>query len=224
VPSVALAAGAWLARRRRATEILLLQATVVVGAVAGAAMTAQITGPVHLHYTRALWPVAMLLWVSVAWAALAAVPEGARAAVDRRATPVGAAALGALALVGWVGRPPHPWPAPPREAEVVATLDAAMSALPADLVGPVLVDADGTLEGTKLQTGLQLQLERAGIPVVVPASVAVYYGDHRAERTPTTALVVATGDEADALAAAPGGRVVLDQHDPRVLVVVGPSP
>jgi hypothetical protein len=107
---------------------------------------------------------------------------------------------------------------------VVATLDAAMSALPADLVGPVLVDADGTLEGTKLQTGLQLQLERAGIPVVVPASVAVYYGDHRAERTPTTALVVATGDEADALAAAPGGRVVLDQHDPRVLVVVGPSP
>ncbi len=35
--SVALAAGAWLARRRRATEILLLQVTVVVGAFAGAA-------------------------------------------------------------------------------------------------------------------------------------------------------------------------------------------
>jgi hypothetical protein len=78
--------------------------------------------------------------------------------------------------------------------------------------GPVVVDADGTVDGWTVQVGLQLALERAGIPVAVPGdrSTRAVYGDERVERTPTSHLVVATGDQIAAAKAQPGREVLFD--------------
>lgn len=216
IPAAGLGVAAVLGWRARRFDVLRLVVTVTVAGAAAVLAVSRIVGPILLHYVRWIWPVSLLGWVAVVWAVFESLPPRAGAAVDRWLRPVGIAAVVLIGTVGWFGRPPHPWPSPPREAELVALVDATMDSLPDDLAGPVLVESDGSLEGKKIHTALEAQLERRGVPVAVPDrdGYGREYGTHRAERRPAYRIEVTTGAAASAAVASGAEVQVLHRRSP----------
>lgn len=216
VPVAAFVAAALLARRVGAHSASRLQATVGLAAVAGWFSVARISGEVFAYLVRWWWAIALLWWLAVVWSVWSAVPSGARSTFEA----VPAALGGAVALwcaviviggVGRVGTPDGEWWVP-LEGIVPGTVDAA----PRD--GPVLVRAVGSKWGA-VGDGVRLQLERAGVDVVVDDTELVKYGDGRraADRPPVAVVWVVTGTDAIGVwSARPGLREVArwDPLDP----------
>ncbi len=140
----------------------------------------------------------------------AVTPNAVTDGADRRSTAltrraVVAPALLPVALVAAAmastmsAIPDRPWFVHSDDAEMRAVTSQAVIAYRGR--GPVQVDNDGTIEGVKLQTALQVQLERADIPVAVEDSTEARstYGIVRTQRRRTALVIASTGEQIAAL-------------------------
>jgi hypothetical protein len=213
VPIAAFVAAALVARGAGARSALRLQATVGLAAVAGWFSVARISGEVFAYLVRWWWAIALLWWLAVLWSVWSALPGGLRSTLE----PVVAALGGAVALwcavvviagVGRVGTPDGEWWVP-LEGVVPGTVAAA----PRD--GPVLVRAVGSKWGS-VGDGVRLQLERAGVDVVVDDTELIKYGDGRRakDRPPVAVVWVVTGTDAIGAWSARSGLREVARWDP----------
>ena len=230
VPVAALAGAGLVAWRRRNRMLGALVGTSAVAVVAGLYAGSGIEGEVFVHYVRWWWSISVIICLSAVGAVVGAFrdvdgvsptipdasPDGTAsagalphgAAPDRpwrRWLSVGAAAIALLIVVGLSvatvrATPDRPWFVHADDVEMRAVTTAAVHAYRGE--GPVRVDSDGTIEGVKLQTALQLQLERAGVGIAVDDSVEQrsVYGSARAARRPRAVLVASTGEQVGGLA------------------------
>jgi hypothetical protein len=205
VPAVSVVVAAGLAWRGRRRDTLVLLG--IVGALVAVAVpvVASISGPIHAHYVRALWVIGAALWLSVLWSILQAVmarPRGRRG-VARAAVPVSTVLVVALGVASVVQRP-DPLTSTPHLQAYAAAAEQAVGPVgeAVDGRGPVEVLGDGTTEGWAAQTALQLQLEKAGVPITVLGGrrVASVYGTHRTDVPPAMTVEIATGRRVDDLA------------------------
>lgn len=192
VPVGAFAGATLAAHRAGERPAVRLAGTVLVAAVAGWASVARINGEVFAYLVRWWWAIAVLWWLSVLWSSWSVLGPGAR----YRLEPVVAALGGAVAVwcavvviagVGRVGTPDGEWWVP-----LEAIVDPTVTAAPRD--GPVLVRAVGSKWGS-VGDGVRLQLERAGVDVVVDDTEVIKYGKGRraADRPPVAVVWVVTG-------------------------------
>ncbi len=204
VPVLAMAAAMWLAVRRRAVAALRFQ-ILVVGATLGAIVaTARVLGPVFDWVVRWWWILAALWWLSIAWAlwsTLAArANRGSQRSRDLVATGV-ISVVAALLILGSV-RPVVDQAAatPPPGASVGIVLEGFLAPVLDALEGsgPLLVVTTGSVRGD-YGDALRLQLERAGIDVVVEDNLITHFGPERSEsrRTPTGTLWIVSADAVD---------------------------
>ena len=192
---------AWRGRRADTVVLLGLVGALVLVSVPA---VATISGPIYAHYVRALWVVGAALWLAVLWSLLQAAmahPTGRRL-VARFAVPV------AALLVAWVGvvavvQRPDPLTSTPRLQAYADAADDAVDPVIRALAGrgPVEVLGDGSTEGWAAQTGLQLALEKAGVPTTTRGGrrVAAVYGDHRTDLPPALTVELATGERSSVL-------------------------
>jgi hypothetical protein len=238
VPVAALALAGVLAWVSGAREVLRLQLTVAVMAVAGVLSVSRISEQVFDYLIRWWWVLAALWWLSVLWAvarAAAKVPAPAGAPARRWMGPGAAAVVaGALVLasvdltrqVDAASVPIADWH-DPLEA-VTAPTRAAL-----DRDAPVFLERRGPLSGW-VTDAMAVDLARAGFEIVVADEGinarkfgATRLEDPEDEPRPQR-IVVATGHEAVTLTAAGGvHRLVAlypgsgEEHPPPVGVFLG---
>jgi hypothetical protein len=207
VPGLALAVGIGLAWRARARDAFFLQVTVLVAVFAAFLATAMIDGTVHTYLIRWTWPIAAVLWLSVAWAAVLAIERAAprQAATRRYRVGVAAALAASVVVLSWAtiaedpveAQPGQPWSEQIQgvEGDVLAALEALGEPEPV-----FVFSGDGDLDSYAVAVGLQLQLEKRGIDIIDPTGDVSRYGRRRTEpdrRSAANLLVVA--DESIAL-------------------------
>ena len=205
VPIVAFVGAGVVAWRRDARSAVRLQVVVAATTVVGYVSVARITGPVFAYLVRWLWVLALLWWVSVFWSLWSATFGRTRdATVEPAPWRSGArwalVVLTVLALVvvartsartvsgiDRIGTPDGEW-----YVTLDSITDEVVAGVPRD--GPVLVRAVGSANGS-IADALRLQLDRAGVPVVVDDDQVHKYGDGRSARTqpPVATMTVATG-------------------------------
>jgi hypothetical protein len=206
VPVVAFVGAGVVAWLRDARAAVRLQIVVAATTLVGFFSVARITGPVFAYLVRWLWVLALLWWVSVFWSLWSATFGGAREvttperARTRPHTTWALALLTVLALVvvartsgrtvsgiDHIGTPDGEW-----YVTLDSITDDVVAGVPKD--GPVLVRAVGSTNGS-IADALRLQLDRAGIPVVVDDDQVHKYGDGRSARAqrPIATMTVASG-------------------------------
>lgn len=207
VPVVAFVGAGVVAWRRDARSAVRLQVVVATTTFVGFVSIARITGPVFAYLVRWLWVLALLWWVSVFWSLWSATFGRSRdATVATERAPGRSPATWALVVltvlamvvvtrtsartvsgIDRIGTPDGEW---------YVTLDSITDAVVADVPrdGPVLVRAVGSANGS-IADALRLQLDRAGVPVVVDDDQVHKYGDGRSARAqpPVAMMTVATG-------------------------------
>jgi hypothetical protein len=202
VPMSAFGLAAWVAWRSRSLAALRFQAVVAVAAVAGVLSVSRITGDVYNYLIRWWWVISALWWVSIAWSlwcgcsiVLARHPRQGRSRQRRAGAVLAAGALAAtlgfsvrtIDGVGRVGTPDGEWyvQVEPVVGELVAR---------APRPGPALVRFRGTRDAS-VGDALRLQLERAGVPVVVDDDLGFKFGDSRraSDHPPQYVVWVAMG-------------------------------
>src|SRR5690606_23522479 len=167
-----------LLRRRRVAGAVALSATVGLALVVGAVAVGRTIGPAFDYRLRWTFMPAMVGAVVIGWA-------GWRLAADRwpgtGERALRGVALAALVVLGGVNVVTAATAGTPQDldSEAVASItDQVLEGLPDEPEGTVEV-RDALHAGAWYARGLVLQLERRGVDVGVPASVADEYGRHR---------------------------------------------
>jgi hypothetical protein len=216
LPALTLLGGAmWWSWRQRDRKPLVLGTTVAISLAAATVASTRITGEPFFYLFRFWWPLAMLLWVTVGWVALRALPM----LVARRQLTVATAALMVVVGVGTVANSVELSGEldrlPGAEAVTVVT-DAALRKLPPG--GTYLVEASGWSYFGEL-FGVVDRLDAEGFTVVSNPRFVNQFGERRVVgggEAPTRfdgRLVVATNGSVDVLASEPGW-VTLASWDP----------
>jgi hypothetical protein len=207
VPLVAFVGSGVVAWRRGARSAVRLQVVVATSTLVGYVSVARITGPVFAYLVRWLWVLALLWWVSVFWSLWSATFGRARAAtVATERSPGRSPATWALVVltvlalvvvartsartvsgIDRIGTPDGEW-----YVTLDSITDDVVAGVPRD--GPILVRAVGSANGS-IADALRLQLDRAGVPVVVVDDEIHKYGDGRSARArpPAAVMTVASG-------------------------------
>ncbi|MDZ7732799.1 MAG: hypothetical protein U5R31_06480 [Acidimicrobiia bacterium] len=193
VPAIPFAVALALAVWRRERDAVFLQVTAFVAVGASFLAFAMVDGMVLAYLVRWSWPVGLLVWLSTFWSLYRATGGHLRTAVRF----VGAPAL-ALTLVlvssANVDRA--------ADASVpIADVSEQLLDMEDDVVEAVedhepvhIITGDGTLGAYAVAVGLQLILEKEGVPIVVPSGDSTRYGDHRTrdDVEPGSNLIVVT--------------------------------
>jgi hypothetical protein len=205
VPVCLFAFALFVARRRGAVGATRFQWVVLALSGAAFVSVARITGPVYAYLVRWLWILALMWWLSILWSLWSATFAGAhdrtsRARswdVARRWAVVGITVVALVVVtrtssrtyggVDRIGTPDGEW---------YVTLDLVVD----DVVAraprgeQVLVQAVGSNNGS-IADGIRLQLERAGVHVVVEDEQVHKYGTDRlaSAHSPDSVITVATG-------------------------------
>ena len=199
VPILSMAVSLWLAVRMRVLTALRFQLVVIATALGGLIATARVTGPLFDWVVRWWWVIASLWWLSIVWVVWSVLYQRIQTqSMQRIATGVLAvgAAIVALAATGPVISATSSTPPPSPSTGVVLngflqqTLDALQGS------GPLLVVTTGSVRGD-YGDALRLQLERAGINVVIEPTMISHLGPQRSEsnRTPVGTLWVVSADQ-----------------------------
>jgi hypothetical protein len=200
-----------LLRRRRVAGAVALSATVGLALVVGAVAVGRTIGPAFDYRLRWTFMPAMVGAVVIGWA-------GWRLAADRwpgtGERALRGVALAALVVLGGVNVVTAATAGTPQDldSEAVASItDQVLEGLPDEPEGTVEV-RDALHAGAWYARGLVLQLERRGVDVGVPASVADEYGRHRVADPAEVGdvLVVVRDQWVDAVAERPGMRKVAE--------------
>ena len=178
---VVLVAALVVAARRRAPAAWFA-VTVVIGLVGAVAALARLLGPLFFwipEWTRAL---GFAGWVAVAWCLYEAAPNAWRRTLDRIAIPL----LGVVFAVASVANVAAAVRTDPLAHPSVDAVGQLATTVAPDLQGGATLVTAGTdptqmLGGDPGQATLVLDLERAGVDVVVDADLADHYGAHRAQ-------------------------------------------
>jgi hypothetical protein len=208
---VPLLVAAFVLWRRRATQALLLLATVSLSLVVGVIAVSRIVGIVYVYRLRWTWVLAMLAFIVVAWTAWMVVAAASRRA-GRWLVPGALCALGALSLVSSVSAARariEPIHEPPSTTQA-RLMKPILRALP-DRKGDVIIRATSPGAGY-YKSGLLLRLERDGIRARVDANPGDFYGKSRNHHrgAPVRAIfTVAINDDFDKLVADPGALRLL---------------
>ncbi|MEJ5255029.1 MAG: hypothetical protein WHS89_06730 [Acidimicrobiales bacterium] len=226
VPVLCFALAAWVAWRVRELAAVRFQAVVAATAIAGVVSVSRITGEVYNYLIRWWWVIAALWWLSTAWSlwsagstVLGRHPIVGRARLERASALVALVAF-AVTLqlsartvdgVDEVGTPDGEWYV--QIEPVVGDLIAS-----APRPGPALVRFVGT-RNASVADGLRLQLERAGIPVVVDDDLVFKFGESRRASThePQYVVWVVMGgavSEVEAVSARDGQLQEIARWDP----------
>ncbi len=177
---VALVAGGVIAASRRAWSAVRLDLTVALVLVAATITFGRLSGPMFPYLVVWVGVPAMLAWVAAVWSVWCTLAPRTRERGERVLVPALACALVVTSVVFAL------------DARSVAVTGAdqvaatrRFSTVAREVLrgrtGPVVIEDVGSLRASAIGAGVALELERHGIPIEVPRSERLPYGDGRVE-------------------------------------------
>jgi hypothetical protein len=217
VALVVLAAGAYVAWRRHATDRLKLCALVAVLLPVAWISMADVSGPMYQYLTRMTWVVGAACWLAGVWGILAIVGSDAPAALVRLGRAAGVVAVVAVGVALTVTMSTTA-PSSLSDSNAVRGISKALVRWDRHAVrGQHLYLRYPGLFGPG--DGVVNQLVRAGVPVLVTGSPKNRFGESREySGQPSVPLFLASGDGASGraligqLATTPGLQLVARYH------------
>jgi hypothetical protein len=200
--------GVWAGRRNRDGPALRLLFVTGGAAAVGVVAVTRTSSELFPYLFQWMRPVAMMLWLAVAWVlvrAAAEANEAVRSALDRFLAPVAAALVVALGVASlFVAGGMHVPEA--QLSDVVGELSPTVL----DVAGtePIALRTEGNTCWSGVMIGLAVQLEKNGTPVSVTEDSRASFGPQRVDRPAGRQLRVVCGPEANAAAAGAGSTPV----------------